>query len=258
MTDANPRAVIGGNSPPPEPREAIALNVADLIEQVEGAAFGQKLENEQQAAAVAKLLREVQDASRSVDAQAKAEKAPHEAIVKEVNTWRNSFNAAKLKGTPDGKLTKAETALGNLLGAWMAEQEQKHEAAAREAALEAERLAKAAIEVRKEALQSTDFSAMDEAESALGIAKAATKQAGKIAKDKPRIALEGAPDITMRKTYTAKVTNYAAAYGHYKQNPQFMADFHALLDKWAQSDARSEAARNAGIAGVEFTEGVRV
>lgn len=258
MSDLNPRAVIGGNSPPPEPREAIGLHIADLIEQVEGSAFGQKLENEQQAAAAAKLLREVQDASRAVDAQAKTEKAPHEAIVKEVNAWRNSFNAAKLKGTPDGKLTKAETALGNLLGAWMAEQEEKREAEARQAAAEAERLAKQAIEVRKEALQSADFGAMDEAESALDIAKTAIKQADRLAKDKPRIAVEGERAITMRKTYTARVTNYAAAYGHYKQNPQFMADFHALLDRWAQSDARSEAARCAGIAGVEFTEGVRV
>ncbi|MFT4056886.1 MAG: hypothetical protein QM681_20440 [Novosphingobium sp.] len=262
--DANPRAVIGGNHPPeptpevaaakPSGRNAIDTHVADLLTEAGNWADGVAIETEGQAAAVGTLHRNLQTAVALVKDNATTEKKPHNEAISEIQAWQNGYVASGLKGTPDGKLTKAIAATGRLSAAWLqkAEDERKaREQAAADAALAA---AQEAIALRTEAKETTDLAVMDKAEDALADAKALLRTAETVAKEKVRVdAGEGQRAVTLRTIYHADLidapNSWALAYGHYKQNPEFMAEFHGLIQRWATRDARVEATRVRGIPG---------
>lgn len=264
--DANPRAVIGGNNPPEETpapkvdgRAAIDTHVADLLTEAANWADGAAIENDGQAAAVGKLHRDMQTAVALVKDNATTEKKPHNEAIAEIQAWQNGYVASGLKGTPDGKLTKAIAATGRLSAAWLqkAEDERKaREKAAADAALVA---AQEAMALRAEAKEATDLAVMDRAEDALAGAKALLREAEGVAKEKVRVdAGEGQRAMTLRSIYHAELidapNSWALAYGHYKQNPEFMAEFHGLIQRWATRDARIEATRVRGIPGFTIRE----
>lgn len=262
--DANPRAVIGGNHPPeptpevtaakPSGRDAIDTHVADLLTEANNWADGVAIENDGQAAAVGTLHRNLQTAVALVKDNATTEKKPHNEAISEIQAWQNGYVASGLKGTPDGKLTKAIAATGRLSAAWLqkAEDERKaREKAAADAALAA---AQEAIALRTEAKETTDLAVMDKAEDALADAKALLRTAETVAKERVRVdAGEGQRAVTLRTIYHADLidapNSWALAYGHYKTNPEFMAEFHGLIQRWATRDARVEATRVRGIPG---------
>lgn len=273
------KAVIGHNNPP-EPitgidkfearaaeiaaktdggRTAIETHADDLLIEAANWGDGVAIETDGQAAAVGKLLRDLQAAGALVDDNAAKEKKPHNDAVTEIATWQNGYTAKGLKKTPDGKLTKAIAAMGRLSAAWLqkAENERKaREKAAADAALAA---AQEAIALRIEAKETTDLSVMDRAEDALAGAKALLHQAEAVAKEKVRVdAGEGIRAVTLRSVWTAQPTGelgcWGLAYGHYKTNPEFMAEFHALIQRWADRDARTEATRVRGIPGFSIIE----
>lgn len=265
--DANPRAVVGGNNPPADEaptapvtgRAAIDAHADDLMTEAANWADGVAIENDGQAAAVGKLYRDLQAAASLVDENAAKEKKPHNDAVNEIGAWQNGYTAKGLKKTPDGKLTKAIAATGRLSAAWLQKQEGERRAREKATADAALAAAQEAIALRAEAKETTDLAVMDRAEDALAGAKALLREAEVVAKEKPRIATdEGQRAVTLRSIWHARLIDapgsWGLAYGHYKQTPEFMAEFHALIQRWADRDARVEAARLRGVPGFNFIE----
>lgn len=263
----NSRAVVGDNQPPedtaPTPklsgREAIDAHVSDLLTEAVNWADGVAIENEGQAAEVGKLYRALQQAADLVKDNAAAEKKPHNDAVTEIQSWNNGYVAKGLKGTPDGTLTKAIAATGRLSTAWMTKQEDERKAREKIAADAALAAAKEAMALREEAKETTDIAVMDRAEDALAGAKALLRQADGVAKEKVRVdAGQGVRAVGLRSVWHADLidghNSWALAYGHYKQNPAFMVEFHALIKRWADRDAKIEAHRFAGVPGFNFRE----
>lgn len=265
-TDANPRAIVGGNNPPPDEapavstgREAIEAHADDLLTEAANWADGVAIESDGQAEAAGKLYRDLQAAASLVDDNAAKEKKPHNDAVNEIGAWQNGYTAKGLKKTPDGKLTKAIAALGRLSAAWLQKLDDERRAREKVAADAALAAAQEAMALREEAKETTDLAVMDRAEDALADAKALLRQAEVVAKEKPRVAVgEGQRAVTLRTIYHARLIDapgsWGAAYGHYKQIPEFMAEFHALIQRWADRDAKSEAARLRGVPGFTFFE----
>lgn len=265
-TDANPRAIVGGNNPPPDEapvaptgREAIEAHADDLLTEAANWADGVAIENDGQAEAVGKLYRDMQAAASLINDHAAEEKKPHNDALTEIGLWQNGYTAKEKKTIPDGKLTKAIAALGRLQAAWLQKQEDERRAREKAAADAALAAAQEAMALRAEAKETTDLAVMDRAEDALAGAKALLREAEVVAKEKPRVAAgEGQRAVTLRTIYHARLIDapgsWGAAYGHYKQIPEFMAEFHALIQRWADRDARNEAARLRGVPGFNFVE----
>lgn len=264
--DANPRAVIGGNSPPADPpapklegRSAIEVHVSDLLTEAANWADGVALISQEQADAVGRVHRMLQQAATLVDDAATKEKNPHNNAITEIATWQNSFTAKGLKKTPDGSLTKAIAATGNLSSAWlrkMDDERQEREKIAADIALKA---AQEASELREEAKVTTDLAVMDRAEDALEEARKMIGLAASISKERVHVGGgDGFRAMTLRKVWSAQIDleagGWGAAYGYYRNNPEFMAEFHALIQRWADRDCRTEATRLRGVPGFKFSE----
>lgn len=257
---------IGDNNPPPDDpvpapapkgRKAIEVHVADLLEQVKGCPLA--IADENQADDVARLHRDLQTAVKLVDGEADKEKKPHNDALAEISRWQNGFTAAKLKKTPDGSLTKALLATSNLSTAWLRKLDDALRAREAEAAAAAVAAAQKAVVAREEAKTSTDIDVIDRADNALAQAQALIKQAVGVSKEKSQAGGgDGYRALGLRSNWTAQIIDepgsWGLAYGHYKQFPEFMAEFHALIQRWADKDARIEANRVRGVPGFKFLE----
>ena len=264
--EGNPRAVIGGNNPPEEAapakvegRKAIETHVSDLLTEAANWGDGVAVADQAQADAVGKLHRMLQEAATLVDSEATKEKKPHNDAIAEIATWQNGYTAKGLKKTPDGKLTKAIGATGNLSSAWLRKLDADRQAREKIAADLAHKAAQEAIALREEAKTTTDIAVMDRAEDALAEARNLIGLATSIGKDRVRVGGgDGFRAITLRSTWAAhidtKAGGWGAAYAHYKTDPDFMAEFHALIQRWADRDCRIEAARVRGIPGFNIVE----
>lgn len=261
----NSRAVVGDNQPPEDPapkvsgRKAIDVHVSDLLTEAANWADGVAIETDGQAAEVGKLHRSLQQAAELVKDNAATEKKPHNDAITEIQAWNNGYVAKGLKGTPDGSLTKAIAATGRLSTAWLTKLEDERRAREKAAADAALVAAKEAVALREEAKETTDLAVMDRAEDALAGAKALLREADGVAKEKVRLeAGQGVRAVGLRSIWHAELiegpNSWALAYGHYKQNPAFMDEFHALIQRWADRDARIEAHRLAGVPGFHFRE----
>lgn len=270
-TTPQPReAVIGDNGGPPveqEPapvaaaggRSAIEIHVADLLEQAKQWADGVAIETPGQADSVSKLHRMLQDAFALVNDTAADEKKPLNDALAEIAKWQNAYTARGLKKTPDGSLTKALLATGNLSAAWLRKKDEERKQREQEAAAAAAKAAQEAIALREEAKTSTDLEQMDKAEDALTAAKNLIRLAENVSKEKVQAGGgEGFRAVGLRSVWSAVPTGepgaWGAAYAHYKSNPEFMAEFHALIQRWADRDARTEATRVRGIPGFHMHE----
>lgn len=263
---ANPRAVIGANNPPEEipvvaitGRAAIDAHVADLLTEAGNWADGVTLINQEQANSVGRLHRMLEQAKGLVDKSAADEKKPHNEALTEIGAWQNGFTAKGLKKTPDGSLTKALLATGNLSAAWLNKLDAERKAREEVVAEAARVAAREAITLHEEAKVTTDIEVMDRAEDALTEAKALLRQAENVSKERVSVGGgEGFKAVSLRSVWTAKATGepgcWGLAYAHYKTNPEFMAEFHALIQRWADRDARVEATRVRGIPGFTITE----
>lgn len=278
----NPRAVIGGNNPPEpltgfdrieakleesakeiaakfEGRAAIEAHAADLLTEAGNWADGVALENQQQADSVGRLHRQLQQAAGLVDDTAAKEKKPHNDALTEIATWQNSFTAKGLKKTPDGSLTKAITATGNLSAAWLRKQDDERLARERAASLAAAAAAQEALTARAEAKESSDLAVMDRAEDALALAESLLREAKGVAKEKVQAGGgDGLRVMALRSVWRAEISAedgaWAKAYSHFKQDREFMSEFRALIQKWADRACRVEATRVRGVPGFNFIE----
>jgi hypothetical protein len=262
----NPNTGMGANNPPAEDalpkidgRDAIEAHVDGLLIEASNWADGAAIENNGQAAKVATLHRSLQQAAGLVDDNATKEKKPHNDAVTEIAAWQNGFTAKGLKKTPDGKLSKAITATGRLSAAWLTKLDDDRRAREKEIADKAFAAAQTAVSARAEAKETTDLAVMGRAEEAISGAEALLREAKSVANEKVRVdGGEGFRAVTLRSVWHADLIDapdsWALACGHYKQNPEFMTEFHALIRRWAERDVRIEATRVRGVPGFTFRE----
>lgn len=259
--EANPRAVLGGNHPPedapatpPTGRPAIEAHVDDLLTEAGNWADGVEIATQAQADDVARLRGELQKAAKLVDECATEEKRPHNEAITAIGTWQNGFTAKGLRKTPDGKLTKALMATGNLLTNWLAAQEREKRQREAEAAAAAQKAAAEALAAREDAKASTDLGAIDNADEKLANAEALIKQAKGVSREK--VAAGGGQGMrvqSLRSYWTHHTTDYKALLRHVMDtNP---AALRAMLDDYA----RAEVARGIrSLPGVEIAEDRKV
>lgn len=273
----NPRVAIGGNNPPEAitgfdrfearaaeiaaksdgGRGAIDAHVGDLLTEAANWGDGVAIADQAQADAVGRLHRMLQDAVSLVDSTAAAEKKPHNDAIGEIAAWQNGFTAKGLKKTPDGKLTKALAATGNLSAAWLRKLDSERKEREKIAADLALKAAQEAAALREEAKETTDIAVMDRAEDALANARTLLGVASSVSKERVRVGGgDGFRAMTLRSSWSAQVQpgGWGQAYAHYKSDPEFMAEFHALIQRWADRDARTEATRVRGVPGFTFIE----
>lgn len=179
----NPRAVVGGNNPPPDETvtetvtpqwETVKIQMDDLLTEARNWADGAEIANQDQADAVGKLRQLLQDAASLADTARVAEKKPFDEKIAEIQDRYNAY-IAPMKNKHPGSVSKAVTALGNVLSVWLNKldaEKREREAAAR---AEADAAAAKAIEARKALEASTDLAASDEAAALLDAAEDAAK-----------------------------------------------------------------------------------
>lgn len=168
--DGNPRAVIGGNSPPePTPYE-IASAAVDLIY---GEALlwmdGATVDNQDLADGIGNLIAELRKAGKLADDNRKVEKKPHDDAAKAVQD--------QYKPLLD-KIDRASTVCKTALGKWLAKVEAENAEkarVAREAADQARKAAEDAIRTRDAA----NLAQSEAAEALVAVAKKAERAASK-------------------------------------------------------------------------------
>lgn len=188
----NPRAVVGGNNPPPDEAvtvsvtpswDAVKIQMDDLLTEAANWADGVALVNQDQADKVGALRQLLQDAANLADQARVAEKAPLDKLIADIQDRYNEY-IAPMKNKHPGKVSKSVAALGNLLSAWLnklADEKREREDAARKIAEEA---AAAAVEARKALETSTDLAASDEAAALLDAAEDAAKALRSVEREK--------------------------------------------------------------------------
>lgn len=248
----NPPEAIDAPAPKLDGRDAVEAHADDLLIEAANWADGFVIENQDQADVVGRLMRQLQDAAGLVDKAAADEKRPLNDAIAAIGAWQNGYTAKGLKKTPDGKLTKAILATGNMVSKWLQkldDERRQREAQAAEAARVA---AQEAIAARTEAKASTDIAAMDSAEDALTEARNLLREAEGVAKEKVRSGGgEGLRAVGLRSFWHAEITDQKSALLHYlKQQPEA---FKALIQELADRDARNEATRGT-TPGVTFIE----
>lgn len=268
QSEENPRAVIGDNNPPEgiagpaaklESRAAIDAHVADILAEASNWGDGAAVVDQKQADAVGRLHRILQEAATLVDDTAAKEKKPLNDAITEIATWQNGYTAKGLKTKPDGKLTKALTATGKLSSAWLCNLDEERQERERIAAGVARAAAQEAIALHEEAKETTNLAVMDRAEDALTDARLLLRAAEGVSKERVQMGGgDGFRAICLRSVWSARISDepgsWGLAYAHYKNDPAFMAEFHALIQRWADRDARIEATRVRGVPGFKFLE----
>lgn len=226
----NPRVVIGDNNPPAF--EAISLHVSDLMTEARAWCDGSAIENEAQAAAVAKMIDDFRLAYKAADEARKEEAKPFDdgkAAVQE----KYGALIADTK-SQKGQIVRALEALKATLTPWLQRLERERQAAAKAAQDEADRQAREAAEALR-ATSMADLEGREAAEALVSAADDAAKDAKRIDQAKSHAKGEGRA-IGLRTSYRAVMTDRKAALMHYLANRP--DDIVATLQRLADIDVR--------------------
>lgn len=246
----NPRAVLGGNNPPPDERKsaepeqpvswsAVKAHMDDLLAEADNWARDDEpfvIENQGQADAIARLRQDLQDAIKAADDARQVEKKPLDERVAEIQNRYNAY-IAPIKNRAPGTVSKAVAALGNILTGWLNKLDAEKKARERESAEKAAAAAAEAIAARAEAKEATDLNAMDAAEDKLAAAKNLIREAEGIAKEKVH-AQGSRRAVGLRSVWVAKLNDGEGikAVNHYlKTRPD---DIRAFIQSLADKDVR--------------------
>jgi hypothetical protein len=216
------------------PFDSVQTDADDLLTEAHAWADGTPVESQAQADEVSRLIEALRLNAKAADDARKEENRPHDEAKAAVQTKYAPLWADPKTKAP-GKVFKAIDALKAALAPYLRKlDDEKREAAriAQEAADEAARKA-------REALQSAapdNLAAQERAEDIAKAAEAVQKAAKAAAQDKAH-ATGGSRAMGLRTRWTATLTDPQAAARHYwTVNP---GAFTALLQKLADDDVRA-------------------
>lgn len=236
----------GHNGPPAF--ETLRVNLDDLLVESRNWADGTPAETQEQVDEIARLIEELTQGAKAMDAERVREKKPHDDAVKAIQDRYNVWLAPRTNKVP-GKVPMAIEALNAAKRPFLLELERQQAEAARKAREEAEAKAQAAAEAMRQA-DAANLSAREDAEAKIREAEDAAK-AAKAAEGVKAHAHGGGRAQGLRTKRVAVLTNVNDAIKFYwKDNPQPFID---LVQKLADDDARANRKAADGH-GVEFRE----
>lgn len=247
--EPNPRAVVGGNSPPEAtPFEAIKVNIEDLLIEAHNWADGTEVTTQAQVDEAGRLISDLELAARAAEAQRVVEKKPLDDKIAEIQARYNVYIADRKNKVP-GKVWKAIDALKATVKPYLDKLEQERLAKAEEARKAATAAAEEAAKAAQAALAS-DLAAQEAAETKIAEAKAMESAAKSL--ETARVQLHGGDRAKgLRKTWTPVLADPKAALVHYiNQRPE---DVKAVLLAWAKTDVANGARKLPGFDVVEGT-----
>jgi len=199
--DENPRAVVGHNSPPPEPYDAIFIHIDGLYLEAKNFLDGEPIADEKMAEAVEDLLSQIRDAEKVAEAARKVEKDPLDEQVAAIQAkWNPLIGSNK---AVKGKTVLASEACKAALAPWRRAQETAKQEAARAAREEAEAAQRAAAEAMR-ASQADDLDAREKAEQLF-------READRAALRAKRADNAATTGLGLRSTWTPTLTDGVAA-----------------------------------------------
>jgi hypothetical protein len=240
---ANPRAVIGGNAPPPKsPYEAAKDRIEELYTEARGWLDGDPIASQEQADAIQKLMRLIQEAEKVADEARKAEAKPFDDGKAEVQARYNP-----LIQKDKGKTALAVNACKSALAPWLRKLDEIQRAAAEVARKEAEDKRLAAMEAMRQR-DATNLQQQEAAEALVAEAKQAEAAAKKAENAKPQAKGAGRA-ASLRTYYTANVTDYKAFARYlWVEHPDVLEPF---LDELASKMASAGSRELPGVSIVE-------
>lgn len=223
---------------PPDPFQAFALHIDDLVEQAQQYLDGEPVQNDAQAEDVSRLLNMLRKAGNDADDARKAEKKPHDDAAKAVQVrWKPLLDRIDLAATT------AKQALTPFLTA----KEAAQRAAADAARMEAQRLAEAAAQAAEQA-NPNDLAGQMTVKVLKENAIAAETAAGRLDKGRAQ-ARGGERAVSLRSAWTPTLTDPVAALKHYRERQP--DELRAWLLGQAEKDVRNGAR---AIPGFEISE----
>ncbi len=230
VLDANPRAVIGANNPPAY--EAHKAHIEDLALEARNWADGFKVETQEQADEISRLLETFRLACQAADKARIEENKPFDEGKAAVQAKYNLLIADTK--TQKGVAVLAMDALKATLKPYLDRLEAEKRAAALAAQREAEEKA-AAARAAVAAAQADNLESREAAEALVEAARLADKAAARAANDKAQ-AKGGSRALGLKRDYRPELTDAKAALIHYVTvQPDAVK---GLLLQLAQQDVR--------------------
>ena len=234
--DANPRAVIGGNFPPPDRAAYDALKAAadDLMVEVGNWCDGVKIETQEQADVVARLIDQTRKLRTAADDARKKEAKPWDDGKAEIQDRYNKLigETKAIKGA----LVRAQEALQATLTPWLVQLQQAQAAEAarlRKIADDEAAAARAALLAANPANIVERQAAEEQVQAAAGV----VKEAARAEKARPiASAGEGARGVGLRTTFVPVLENGKEALAHYMVARK--EELRAWLTAMAEIDVR--------------------
>jgi hypothetical protein len=225
-------AEIGHNRPPLTPYEACKLHIEDLMIEARNWCDGAKVENQDQADVVSRLIEDFRLAHQAADDARKTENEPFDAGKAEVQA-RYSPLIADTK-TVKGKTVLAGETLKAALKPFLDAERERKAAIERAAQEETQRAAQAAADAMRAATPD-DLEAREAAEDLVEAARLAEKNAARAANDKAQ-AHGGSRALGLKTYFKPYLTDRKAALMHYAANRP--DDLVAFLVGLAEADVR--------------------
>lgn len=230
------------------PFDIITESINDALLEAKNWADGTAAETQEQVDEIARLIDDLNDNAKALEAERVSEKKPLDDKIQAIQDRYNVY-LAPLKNKTPGKVPTAIDALNAAKRPFLLKREQEIEAARVKAAEEAAAKAKAAADALA-AARASDLESREVADQAIKEAEDAQKAAKIAANDKAH-AHGGGRAQGLRSRTVATVTDLNAAVRHYwLENPE---PFRVLVQKLADEDARQNR-RGAEGKGIQFRE----
>lgn len=223
----NPRAVIGGNSPPPTPYEIAQKAVEDIYSEASMWLDGATVDSQELADGIANLLAELRKARKLAEDTRKVEKKPHDDAAAEVqHRYKPLFDKADL----------AAEACKKAVAPWLKKLADQIERKAAEARAEADRQQQAAQDALR-AADATNLAERAKAEALVTAVKKANTVANKAERQTATAGGAHGRAMGLRTVLVTRMTDKSAAAKHYWASArEEMTDF---LQGLAERDVRA-------------------
>lgn len=230
----NPRAVVGGNHPPPYDPDVFAACEKKTREFAD--AGGEwldlpEIETEEQAQALADFISGARGVFKEVDEARKAQNRPHDEAIDATNK--------AFRGLTDA-ITKMVEKLKPKQAAYLQKKQDEARKEQERLRAEAEAARKLAAEQAAAAAARNDVMAEAEAERLAKEAERLAKEAAREVKANIQSASGGGRTMSLREVRSAEITNWNQVYMHFREDPRVKAVLQACADEAYRAKGGSE------------------